>query len=153
MGKLLGAGFVCGETLELEQMPGALKIEGEIACKGGIVISVFKRLETCSAGPDPEVRTVSYSYNAFVRGHAEFLRYDNAHGRSGHYDTHHRHRLDWRTGEEFPGSPEWTGEDAWPTLTEYVHEVEAWYVDHRDDLPDPDGVPELGSGQVRPATR
>jgi hypothetical protein len=148
MGRLLGEGFVQSDTLCFEAAAGYVRLEGEIACMGNIVITVTKfiRVVEHAADGEPMVQTLTYAYNAHVRNHNTFLRVDNAHPHPGHADNHHRHRQDWRASQEteLAGSPEWIGEAGWPTLAEFVREVHDWYCAHSDHLPVPDGAPRLG---------
>lgn len=143
MAKFRAGGFVVDDTLEYEFLAGTFGIAGEIACRGGIVIRVDKTLEMAEGADDPLVLTFVYAYNAFVRGHGNLLRHDNAHTHPGHADEHHRHDFDWRTGEERPGSPTWVGAAGWPTLGGFIEELERWYWEHRDEFPDPDAAPRL----------
>lgn len=142
-------GFVQDDTLTFITLPGQVRLVGEIACLGNIVIVVKKYL-VCDGHEehdDNEVQTVTYSYTALVRGHNTFLRCDNAHPHEGHADEHHKHRCDWMAqGEEveLQGSPEWLGRDRWPSLAAFINEVHDWYDEHREELPDPDAVPQLG---------
>ena len=143
------SGFVCSDTLTWEAVPGALRLFGEIGCKGNIVISVEKLIALVDPDGDPEdlnvgVQTVRYAYNALIRSHENLLRHDNAHPHPGHPDNHHWHEFDWKTGEELAGFPKWCGVDGWPTLGDFIQQVEAWYWQHRDELPEPDGEPKLG---------
>lgn len=118
---------------------GLLTIRGEISCRGDIVVRVDKTLVVQDDGTlNPPVQTVDYAYNAFVRGQRSFLRHDNTHSYPGHQDAHHRHEIDWQTGKELPGSPMWVGPDGWPTLGAFLEEVDHWYWQHRDELPNPD---------------
>jgi hypothetical protein len=87
---------------------------------------------------DPLVQTVDYAYNASVRGVKSFLRNDNLHSFPGHRDAHHRHDFDWKTEKDLSNSPSWVGEESWPTLSEFIEEVEQWYWKHRDELPYPE---------------
>lgn len=149
MEQLRASGFVGADTLSFEELPGAAGIflSGEIACKGCIVISVEKFLAVLNGeGAAALVQTEMYSYNAFVRGWHNILRFDNQHPHAlypGHKDEHHRHDFDWQTGEEFPDSPQWIGVEKWPTLSEVIREVEEWYWKNRANLPDADAYPEL----------
>jgi len=137
-------GFVGEDSLSIRPVPGSLLMEGEISCLGGIVVSVSKRLELKDDDAvNPMVLTVSYAYNARVAGHGDIVRDDNADHHS-HSDPHHRHTFDWRTNEELEGSPEWVGADGWRTLGQFIDEIEEWYWDHRDELPDPDTYGALG---------
>lgn len=144
--------FVLEDTLEVNPVPSQTEpgflMEGEIGCLGCIVITVEKFL-TVVDGPeeDPMVQTEWYSYNVSVRGWSTVFRYDNQHPEylhPGHKDRHHKHEYDLETGEEAAGSPIWTGADRWPHLSEVMEEAREWYWNHRDDLPDPEGKPELG---------
>lgn len=137
-------GFVGYDTLEFVAFPGVLLLDGKIACLGGIVVTVWKRIVIVDGGSDPLVQTERYAYNASVRGWETFLRVDNAHAHGGHADEHHRHVQDWRTGADLPGSPQWVGAGGWPTLGDFVErEVWPWYDEHRDELPEPDDFPSL----------
>jgi len=148
MAQLRSGGIVLRDTLEWEAAPGGvLWLRGEIACRGGIVVAVEKKLELRSDEADPLVQTAMYAYNASVRGHDTFLRYDNTHPYPGHADSHHRHDVDWRTGEE---AVSWIGERGWPTLGTFLEYVERWYWDNRDDLPETAGEPEIGLRQRPP---
>jgi len=145
--QLLRRGFVEEHNLRYEAVPGHICILGQIACQGGIMITVEKYLSVAAPpeevldGADAYVETVLYAYNASVRGHGTFLRYDNCHPHAGHDDWNHRHRLDWR--DESKEEIDWVGQD-WPTLMEFVDEVEGWYWKHRDELPGPEsGAPGL----------
>lgn len=146
MDQMRADGFIGEDTLALEPI-GAdiLTMFGEIACLGGIVVRVEKYLEILEGEAlDAYVRTFEYKYNAFIRGHNNVLRYDNTHTYNGHGDPHHKHMFDWKTGEHLPGYPSWVGEEDWPTLGEVMEELRGWYWANREDLPKPDGYPELG---------
>lgn len=122
-----------------------LTIKGEISCCGDIVIRVEKNLIVIDDGTtDPLAQTVDYAYNASVRGENSFLRYNNLHRLPGHKDEHHKNSFDWKTEEHLPGSPSWIGVDGWPTLSEFIEEVERWYWGHKNELPKPDSYGTLG---------
>jgi hypothetical protein len=116
MEKLRGSAFVAADILVFEEVPGATGIflSGEVACKGCIVVSVEKFLDVLEGdGPAALVQTEMYTYNVFVRGGHNILRYDNQHPEhlyQGHQDPHHKHVFDWRSGDEKEGSPTWTGQ-------------------------------------------
>jgi hypothetical protein len=137
---------VGGDTLRFESTgSNVLTVRGEIACWRPIVVRVEEHLEVLEGeGWNAYVQTYEYSYNASVRGHGNILRYDNVHSFPGHPDANHKHEFDWRTGEELPGFPEWTGRDERPTLGEVMEEVERQYWNNLDDLPEPDKYPKLG---------
>lgn len=139
--------FVGEDSMELRFLEaGLLTIQGEISCLGNIVIRVGKTLAILDDGePDPPVQTILYAYNASVRGRNSFLRHDNAHAYPGHFDEHHRHDFDWKTGENLPGSPSWVGADGWPTMSEFIEEVRDWYWKHKDELPSPHAYGKLGT--------
>jgi hypothetical protein len=137
MAQMRQSGFVLDDTaLTITALPGMLCMAGDIVCLRGIVVRVYKVLEILRGdGDDAVVQTVRYAYNAFVRGHGTFLRFDNAHAHPGHDDEHHRHDGDWRTGKET--DPVWVGPGGWPTLGDFLSLVEDWYCQHCDELPEP----------------
>lgn len=138
-------GFVRNDTLTVQPFaPGFFRIEGEIACRGDIVIAVTKTLKVVrNHGNEALVQTNYYAYNAHVRGFKTFLRNDNAHAHPGHPDEHHCHEEDWQTGAALAGSPRWVGEAGWPTLGAFIERVASWYWEHQAVLPAPDSYPEL----------
>ncbi len=144
MEQFRASGFVAEDSLALSSYAGVIRLKGEIACLGEIVVYVDKLIEERDDGPDPLICTFKYTYNAWVRGHQSFMRVDNAHPHPGHQDEHHRHKMDWRTGEELPGSPAWVGVAGWPTLGEFLDDVQRWFWEHRGSLPNPDSHPQLG---------
>ena len=136
-----------GDTLSVsDEVPGYVRMNGQIPCRGDIVITVNKFLKVIRGGGgdgEPVVQTWRYAYNAHVRGHHTFMRCDNAHAHPGHPSPHHRHESRWDTGEDLLGSPFHVGEK-WPNLGEFIRMVHDWYLEDRDELPDPEGVPEVG---------
>jgi hypothetical protein len=126
-------GFVESDALELVAAgSGVLLMNGTISCKGGLVCTVEKWMETVGA-PDrenPRIQTFRYSYNVSVSGLHNLFRYDNA-DHHGHEDSHHRHAFDPETGAQAPGSPEWIGAARWPTLGEVLREMSDWYWEHQ----------------------
>ncbi len=153
MARLRDQRFMGRDTLAWEGIGlGLVSLEGEIACLGGIVISVDKTLEIFGdtdtenmPKPDTMIQTMYYAYNASVRGVGNIVRHDNT-DHHGHPDPHHRHDYDLNSRTEVEGSPFWVGEENWPHLNQFVEMVAAWYWEHRSELPDPDGFPELGPG-------
>lgn len=149
MEQLRRRGFIHEDTLTIERInEDAFLMQGEIACMGDIVVSVLEQIDVVEHDElNPLVHTVLHAYNAHVRGHDAFLRHDNQHEGwlyPGHGDPHHVHVLDWRTGDEKPGSPFWCGQEGWPTLGEFIQKVELWYYDNLPQLPNPYRVAELG---------
>jgi len=137
MERYLTAGdFVHQDGVRLRSAPeGAydrpsVLLEGEIGCRGQIVITVRKRLEILERlDGDAIVETRSYSYNVSLRGEDNVFRYDNGHPDflyPGHRDAHHKHVYDLQTGEEVSGSPIWVGADGWPHLSDVIDEARDW---------------------------
>lgn len=141
------AGFVGDDTLSFDARAGGeLVLAGEIACLGRIVVDVFKVLEVLEGtGADAMVQTLFYSYNVFVRGGNNIIRYDNLHPRKDHPDDHHKHTYDWTTGEQLQDSPAWIGAKKWPTLGEVLREAQDWYYEHREELEGVEEFPVLGA--------
>lgn len=149
MEQLRSSGFVGEDTLRFDWISSVgLFVQGEIACKGLIVVDVEKfLLKVEGEGSGSIVQTEMYSYNAFIRGGHNILRYDNQHPETlhqGHPDEHHRHDFDVSTGDELPNSPVWVGADAWPTLAGLIAKVQEWHVDTYSTLSKPETFPELG---------
>lgn len=140
MDQFRSGGFVGEDTLAFDfGAANVLTIKGEISCRGDIVVRVEKNLIVIDDGTaDPLVQTVDYAYNASVRGENSFLRYNNLHRLPGHKDPHHKNSFDWKTEKHLPGSPAWVGVEGWPTLSEFIEEVEGWYWKHRGELPNPE---------------
>ncbi len=147
LAQVLASGFVSSETLSLAPLSGMLRLYGELACLGCILVRVDKYIRVLGADEDPEVQTTHYSYNASVQGFGSIFRHDNAHVHPGHADEHHRHDFDWRTGADVDDSPTWVGVHGWPTLGTFVEYVETWYWQNRGALPNPDAFPTLGVGR------
>jgi hypothetical protein len=148
LSKFKSCDFVDTDTLEFNSLPYGIRLSGEIACLGEIVITVDKFL-TILSGCDDEalVKTKWYSYNASVRGWHNIIRFDNQDDdfkRPGHLDEHHQHVFDWRTGAEKPGSPYWVGEENWGTLGNFLQLMQDWYWQNCSSLSNPDKYPNLG---------
>lgn len=162
MSRFKSRDFVSVDSLEFLPVFGfegfeGFRLSGEIACLGEIVLWVDKTLDALEEiRGDVIVQTTLYSYNAYVRGYHNIFRYDNLDGdylRPGHLDEHHRHVFDWRNGTERIGSPYWVGHDDWPTLGDVLQELETWYWQHKDDLPNPDAYPKLGLRSSPPSVQ
>jgi len=135
MDQFIRDGFVYLDGTSWSSSAGSFFLDGELRCCRGIVIRVYKRVDLVDrTGGVLMVQTGRYAYNASVHEFHNFLRCDNAHPHPGHPDAHHRHRFDWRTGDDLPGSPEWVGSHGWPTLGDFIEEVKGWYWDHFDEL-------------------
>ena len=130
-------GFVAYDTLELEVIPqvGWL-LEGEIACKGNIVISVRKLLAFVPRDGDLHVQTDMYSYNVRVAGAGNIFRYDNQHAHAGHADSHHKDIYDFPGGDKI--EVQWVGVHGWPTLGEVIAEARDWHADNYTRLAAPE---------------
>lgn len=153
MDAILASAFVAQHNLGYTAYPGHIIICGQMSCLGDIVITVEKLLAVLEGDPqeaplDTTVQTIMYSYNASVRGHNSFLRYDNCHRHRGHTDDHHRHIMDWKNEREAMGSPEWVGEDGWPHLSQFVDFVDDWYRENGSQLPAPQAIPALDEPYV-----
>lgn len=126
-------GFVLSDSVTAFPLGnGNLAMEGVIQCLGGIEITVEKILTVTpqANNREPTVQTTDYNYNVRLRGQGNVLRYDSPH--PDHNQFHHVHRFD-----VFNGDDEGTvSECSWPTLGEVIGEVEEWYYDNRDNLPD-----------------
>lgn len=132
-----------------------IRLYGEIACRGKIVIRVEKYLDILeNSDNNPLVQTVSYAYNASVQGFGNIFRYDNLDdyfvSNNGHMDEHHKHNFNWVTGQQDWGGLVWVGYDNWPTLGQFIAELQIWYWENRGELAqhldDPDSYPKLGLG-------
>ena len=124
------------------------RVRGEIGCLDNLVIAVDFTLEVVDeSGVDDVIEMTDYSFNVFVRGHGNVIRYDNLHPdflHEGHADPHHRHEFDWKTGDEVPGSPRWLGKGAQPSLADVIAEAREWYWQHREELPEAVSVGAVG---------
>ena len=131
MQRFLRAGFVRSENLSFNDLgDGFIELEGVIECAGNIDISVYKRIQILEGdGANAQVQTVDYSYNAFLAGVGNILRYDSPH--PDHYQEHHVHRFDTASKQEISVDFIVTEEDR-PTLGEIISEVENWYYDNVD---------------------
>lgn len=146
MDQMRSKGFVGGDTLQFDFLTGEnlLIISGKIACLGPIVVTVVKYLHVLEReGRSDYVQTFEYHYNFSVENTGNILRYDNDHKYPGHPDEHHKHHYDYRTGKQTRWPPEWKGQDNWPTLGDAMQEIERWYYENLDNLPDPDSFPDL----------
>ena len=127
--------FVGSDSLVLTAFPTMYVIEGEIACMGGILISVSKVLRVLDDSvSDPMVQTHRYRYHASLQNVGNLLLYESAH--SDHNRDHHRHEYDPWTDTELPDSPQMVGDAGWPHLGDVISEVEQWYWDNFAKLPE-----------------
>ena len=96
MKALRAVGFIYVENLRWIPLPAnTMMLCGQIACHGDVVITPSEEFPGRSC-PTARYRTTQYNYNASVRGHATFLRYDNSHPHRSHAGPEHRHRMDWK---------------------------------------------------------
>lgn len=72
-------GFVGEDSLRFVDCHSVLLLQGEIACRGLIVITVTKLIDYVTDDADPLVQMEMYSYNVSVRGQGLAFRYDNQH--------------------------------------------------------------------------
>jgi Family of unknown function (DUF6516) len=141
MEKFKASRFVGAETLAFSNdLPGVITLEGEIACRGNILVTVEKYLRILGGdGDNAMVQTFQYSYNVSVRNEGNIFRYDNSHDRPGHADRHHKHEFD-ENGEKII----WIGYQSWPTLGQVLQETQEWYWLNCESLELPDTYPTLG---------
>lgn len=133
MGRIEKEGFVQRSTLRWESLRRDVRLAGQIACQGNIVLTIEKILEVTFDDKDVEYwETTDYSYNASVAGHDNILRYDNAE-HHGLESPHHKHLFNWKTGKPLH-RPTHVGLD-WPTLGEFIREVHSWHDANVDVLP------------------
>ncbi len=92
MDRFKRSGFVGDDTLSVDDFSqaGFYFMQGEIACLGNIVITVYKIIDIVASGDVPMVRTSRYSYNVRVMGQHNLFRYDNWHAHRGHPDEHQK---------------------------------------------------------------
>jgi hypothetical protein len=131
------SGFVSHDTLEVSVIPNiGWVLEGEIACRGNIVVSVRKLLTFMPRDSDFDVQTEKYSYNVRVADAGNIFRYDNQHTHEGHADSHHKDIY------KFPGDDkldvQWVGTDDWPTLGDVLKEARDWHADNYSFLASPE---------------
>lgn len=133
MQRFLRGGFVRSENLSFTDLgDGFIELEGVIECAGNIYLDVYKRIQILEGdGPNALVQTIDYSYNAFLSGIGNILRYDSPH--PDHYKQHHVHRFDVATKREI-AVDFIQNEDDRPTLGEIIIEVENWYFENVDWL-------------------
>ncbi len=129
MGQFVDAGFVLIDALELVPVGvGYFVIIGQLSCLGGIVLDVYKLLKVVDGeGSSARVQTISYVYNAHLRGVGNILRYDSPH--PDHNCFHHVHRFDVFNGDR-DGRVEPIDEEAWPTLGDVLGELQKWFYDN-----------------------
>jgi hypothetical protein len=133
MGQFIDRGFVIDDGLRSWPRAGWLLFAGTVECLGGLRISVIKGLDVWRESDRFMVQTFGYSYNVSVHGHGNVFRYDSPH--EDHRPYHHRHAYIWNLpGDKGTVTPSADGD--WPTLGEVVGEVESWYWENKDELPD-----------------
>lgn len=134
MRKFVDRGFVLDDGLSFEDPDaGFLEVRGDIICRGGIVLTVRKRLRIIpgASAAATQVQTIEYKYNARVEGRGNILRYDSPHR---HRPYHHKHSYDAFDADRSPALNR-MGDDDWPTLGKVIGELEAWFFEHCHDLP------------------
>lgn len=132
MRRFVDHGFVESDGVEVSPVPGGIRIEGELACLGGIVIEVRKELAFLDDDPDPLVRNAYYSYNVGVKGLGPIFRYDSPH--LTHRPEHHVHRYDPFDQDAPQRVDALESDEECPTLAEVVEEAQAWYYENMERL-------------------
>ncbi len=139
MGQLKRSEFVGVDAVEIDREGMEISIDGQVACKGCLVIDVHKDL-ICLGDPsedNPLVQTIAYSYDVFIEGRGNIFRYDNFHPGflyEGHRDEHHKHIFGWPPRPDDLGRVEWVGRERWPTLGEVVFEAMTWHASNYEAL-------------------
>ncbi|MHC5934535.1 hypothetical protein [Nostoc sp.] len=160
MNQFLDTGFVVEEALIFSPWQGfdddfneipQIRLNGEIACLGKILITVDKYLNILEgSGNNAVVQTFSYAYNASIQGHGNIFRYDNQDDifmfNLGHADEHHKHLFDWRVADQL-GNVIWVGYEGWPKLDQIIREAESWYWENRSELFSPEQAAQIGKGR------
>lgn len=142
MEHLRSTGFVGEDTLTWTTEVAAVRLHGEIACQGNIVIRVDKTLSIVEGtGATARVLGQLYAYNVHLRNGPNIFRYDNTHPHAGHADAYHKHVYELLGAVE--GRVQWTGRGAWPRLGDVIEEVRVWRDANVDRLERPDAFPEL----------
>ncbi len=126
-------GFVLQDDLFFSQATeSTIILEGTIHCMRGINISVQKQIAILGGDDrNPDVQSVSYSYNVALVRQGNIFRYDSPH--ATHNQEHHVHRYDVWSSQEI-ALDLLPNEDERPTLGEVIQEAEAWYYDNYDRL-------------------
>lgn len=135
MQQFVSRGFVLSNELSFSPYgQGLFVMTGDVRCLGRITLRVAKVVAVVGGEPrNPLVQTVAYSYNAFVEGVGNIVRYDSPHSVE-HRPTHHVHRYDVLRGD-VEGSLDDVADDAWPTIGDVLTELEEFYYDNFDRLP------------------
>ena len=134
MQQFVARGFVLSNELAfLPYGQGLFVITGDVRCLGRIILRVAKVLHVVGGDENnPLVQTVAYSYNAFVEGVGNILRYDSPHAEE-HRPVHHVHRYDVLNGD-VEGTVDEVPEDLWPTIGEVMAELESFYYENFNKL-------------------
>lgn len=134
MQQFVSRGFVLSNELSFWPYgEGSVLITGAIRCVGGIVVSVFKVLSVVGGDSrNPLVQTTAYSYNAYLEGIGNLVRYDSPHS-AEHRPVHHVHRYDVLRGD-LEGTVVEVAEDAWPTIGDLLTELQDFYYDNFNTL-------------------
>jgi len=157
MHQFLDKGFVVKDTTTYEEWQyideflneiPKIRISGEIACLGRILITVDKTLDILQgSGDNRVVQTSSYGYNVSLQGQGNIFRYDNQDDifmyKKDHLDDHHKHCFDLVSGK---CNVIWIGEKNWPILDQVIREAESWYWSNKTELLLPEVPAETGKG-------
>lgn len=122
------------DQTEFSVIPGAILLTGRIICLDGIEVDVLKSIGIRSGtGMTAVVQTDSFTYNCWVRGRHNILRYCSAHA---HRSYAHKHIYDpFDRGREVE-CRELRTEDEIPTLREVIEELQAWHQETAHRLSD-----------------
>jgi len=134
MQQFVSGGFVLSNGLSFWPYGhGLFLITGDVRCLGGVILRVAKVLAVVGGDKgNPLVQTEAYSYNAYLEGIGNIVRYDSPHS-AEHRPVHHVHRYDV-LHDDLEGTVEDVPEDAWPTIGDLLTELEGFYYDNFDTL-------------------
>jgi hypothetical protein len=135
MQQFVTRGFVLSNELSFWPYgQGLFVLAGDVRCLGHFTLRIAKVLEVVGGEPGNRlVQTAAYSYNGFLEGLGNILRYDSPHD-PAHRPFHHVHRYRVLEGDT-DGTVEEIAEDAWPTIGDVLMELEEFYYENFGRLP------------------
>lgn len=127
---LTSRGFLLDDDLEITaQGDDFLTMSGVVYCASEIRIQVLKLIRL--TGEEPLAQAEAYTYNAVLAGVGNILRYNSPH--ANHNPFHHVHRYNVLSGDK-DGVVEELSEEARPTLSQVVLELEQWCWGSYDEI-------------------
>ena len=126
-------GFVLSDESVFTPFHDFILLEGIISCLGDIRLDVSREISILTnEGADSLVQTVAYSYNAYLVGVGNILRYDSPH--ATHNIEHHVHRYEVLNGGKQRPITFLPDEEQRPTLGEVLDELAEWYYSNYNAL-------------------